>query len=45
MDDSLAFSPWNGLEAHRTLGAVNRVRREAYAEGAAFRARPNGCPI
>ncbi|HEY8618442.1 catalase family protein [Phenylobacterium sp.] len=28
---SLAFSPWNGLEAHRPLGELMRLRRAAYA--------------
>ena len=45
VDDGLAFSPWHGLEAHRPLGAVNRARQAAYAEGAAFRSAANRCPI
>lgn len=45
VDDSLAFSPWHGLEAHRPLGSVNRARLEAYVEGARFRAERNRCPI
>ncbi|WP_240539990.1 catalase family protein [Salinarimonas soli] len=45
VEDGLAFNPWNGLAAHQPLGAVNRARRDAYPEGAAFRARHNGCPI
>ena len=45
VDDGLAFSPWNGLAAHRPLGSVNRARLEAYAEGARFRAERNRCPI
>lgn len=45
VDDGLTFNPWNGLKAHQPLGAINRVRREAYPESAAFRARHNGCPI
>ena len=44
-DDALAFSPWNGLEAHRPLGGINRVRRATYAHSARFRGRFNGCPI
>lgn len=44
-EDRLAFSPWCGLEAHRPLGAIMRVRREAYAMAAAFRQSRNGtCP-
>ncbi|HEV2558532.1 MAG TPA: catalase family protein [Microvirga sp.] len=45
VDDRLAFSPWNGLAAHRPLGSVNRARKRTYAESAAFRAAHNHCPI
>lgn len=45
VDEAMRFSVWNGLEAHRPLGAVNRVRRPAYNLSAAFRARFNGCPF
>ena len=31
-DDRLAFRPWNGLAAHRPLGSVNRLRKQAYVE-------------
>lgn len=44
-DDGLSFSPWHGLAAHRPLGSVNRARRRAYADAAAFRAERNRCPI
>lgn len=44
-DDQLAFSPWHGLSAHRPLGSINRVRKEAYAMSAEFRSQINGCPI
>jgi len=37
-DQSLSFSPWNGLAAHRPLGAINRARRPAYPMSAALRA-------
>jgi hypothetical protein len=37
-DQSLAFSPWNALAAHRPLGAINRARRPAYPMSAALRA-------
>ncbi len=29
-DDHLAFNPWNGVEAHRPLGSIMRVRKLAY---------------
>jgi len=45
VEDGLAFNPWNRLAAHRPLGSLNRIRREAYPEGARFRERHNGCPI
>jgi hypothetical protein len=30
--ENLSFNPWHGLQAHRPLGAVNRVRRKVYLE-------------
>lgn len=45
MDDGLAFSPWHGLAAHRPLGAVNRVRRSAYAASAGARSPRGRCPV
>lgn len=45
VDDGLLFSPWHGLAAHRPLGSVNRLRRDAYARSGAFRGRVNGCPM
>lgn len=44
-DDGLAFSPWHGLAAHRPLGAVNRVRRQAYEMSARFRSEHNRTPV
>ena len=29
-DDVLAFSPWNGVKAHRPLGSIMRIRRHVY---------------
>lgn len=40
-DDQLAFSPWRGLQAHRPIGSIMRVRRAAYAMTAAFRQQFN----
>ena len=45
VDDGMAFSPWNGLEAHRPLGSIMRCRKPAYAMSSSFRAKFNGCPI
>ncbi|MET1116033.1 MAG: catalase family protein [Comamonas sp.] len=36
-DNALAFSPWCGVQAHRPIGSIMRVRRPAYAAGAKFR--------
>lgn len=43
-EDRLAFSPWRGIAAHRPLGSIMRVRRQAYAAAAAFRRTHNGVP-
>lgn len=43
-DDRLSFSPWRGIVAHRPLGSIMRVRRDAYAMSAAFRRKHNGVP-
>ncbi|MET0247831.1 MAG: catalase family protein [Sphingomonas sp.] len=44
-EDTLSFSPWHALAAHRPLGGINRVRKDAYAFSSGYRARFNGCPI
>ena len=45
VDDGMAFSPWHGLAAHRPLGSIMRVRRQAYQEASQFRGENNGRPI
>jgi hypothetical protein len=45
IDDGMAFSPWQGLAAHRPLGSIMRARRVAYPRSAAFRGERNGCPV
>ena len=45
VDDHVAFSPWQGLAAHRPLGAINRVRKQVYTTASAHRAALNRCPI
>ena len=45
LDEGLAFSPWDGIAAHRPLGSVMRSRKAAYEMSAGFRAEANGCPI
>jgi len=45
IDDGMAFSPWQGLAAHRPLGGIMRTRKPAYEMSATFRSEHNGCPI
>ena len=45
VDDGMAFSPWNGLAAHRPLGAIMQLRKPVYAMSADFRATHNRCPV
>lgn len=45
VDKAASFSPWHGLEAHRPLGAINRVRKAVYEASAGFRLNHNGCPF
>jgi hypothetical protein len=42
IDDGMAFSPWDGLAAHRPLGSINRARRDTYAHSARFRSDKQG---
>lgn len=44
-EDSLAFSPWHALAAHRPLGGINRARRQVMEVSRRFRAEFNRCPI
>ena len=45
VDDAMTFDPWQGLEAHRPLGSVNRARKPAYKMSGDFRATHSGCPM
>lgn len=45
VDETLRFSVWTGLAAHRPLGAVNRARKPTYDLSAEFRQTFNRCPI
>ena len=45
MDDGLSYSPWHGLAAHRPLGAINRVRQQAYASSSLARSSRGRCPV
>ena len=45
VDDGMQFSPWNGVEAHRPLGSIMRLRKLAYEKSAAFRSQRNLIPV
>ncbi len=36
-DDTLTFNPWNGVQDHRPLGSIMRVRKHAYERSTAYR--------
>lgn len=38
--ESLIFTPWHGIAAHRPLGGINRLRRTVYEASAGFRHVP-----
>ncbi len=40
----LSFTPWHGLDAHRPLGGINRVRRTVYETVSRVRHELNGTP-
>lgn len=37
MCDNLSFNPWHGIEAHRPIGGINRLRRAVYDAVSAYR--------
>jgi hypothetical protein len=43
-DDVLSFTPWNGIEEHRPLGAIMRVRKAVYQQSSRFRHEMNVQP-
>ena len=45
IDDGMGFSPWQGIEAHRPLGALMRMRKLAYARSRQFRSERNRTPV
>ena len=45
IDESLSFSPWHGLVAHRPLGGIMRARRVVYQALAGERSARSGCPF
>jgi hypothetical protein len=45
MDDGMSFSPWHGLDAHRPIGSIMRVRKVVYDTMSKIRARQNKVSI
>lgn len=43
-DDVLSYTPWNGIEEHRPLGAIMRVRKSVYEQSSLFRHKMNVQP-
>ena len=43
--ENLSFSPWHSLEAHRPIGALNRVRKLVYQMSSDFRHAQNNQPV
>ncbi len=42
--ENISFTPWHGLDAHRPLGGINRVRRSVYEAISRLRHDLNGTP-
>lgn len=45
VDDGFSFSPWHGIAAHRPLGRIMRMRKQAYETVAKFRREQDGAPL
>lgn len=43
--EDLAYSPWNALEAHRPVGALNRARKFVYEASSNYRHKLNGTEV
>lgn len=43
--EDLTYSPWNGLQVHRPVGALNRLRHHVYPLIAAYRLKKRGVKI
>lgn len=41
-EDRIALSPWGGLDEHRPLGSINRLRKRVYEASRARRGQANG---
>lgn len=45
VDDGMSFSPWHGLDQHRPLGELMRIRKTVYDRSQRFRSERNRCPV
>ena len=45
VDDGMSFSPWHGIDGHRPLGELMRIRKEVYDRSQRFRSERNRCPV
>ena len=43
--EDLTYSPWNGLQVHRPVGALNRLRHHVYPLIASYRLKKRGVKI
>lgn len=43
-DDVLSFNSWRGLDAHRPLGSINRLKKKVYDASSDFRHKVNDAP-
>ena len=44
-EDRMKLNPWYGLEMHRPLGSVNRLRKELYELSSSMRGKLNATEI
>ncbi|MNL66665.1 hypothetical protein D3C87_1911650 [compost metagenome] len=42
MCENLSFNPWHGIEAHRPIGGINRLRKAVYEAVSEYRHARNG---
>lgn len=43
-DDVLSFNSWRGLESHRPLGSINRLKKRVYEASSNYRHHVNNAP-
>jgi len=45
VDEGMMFSPWHGIQSHRPLGSVMRLRKMSYEMSRNLNAAPVGAPV